>query len=253
MKILLTGHRGFIGQHLLGALQKNHSVSLYEWEDPVLPTVADHDWVVHCGAISSTTEQDIEKVMSQNVDFSIDLYEQCRYHSVNFQFSSSASVYGLRSVFNEDAAVDPRTPYAWSKYLVERHIQQVPPRDMLAQCFRYFNVYGPEGEEHKGTQASPFMQFKKQAEETGTVKLFDVSAQRDFVHVSKVVDTHVRFFDAPVSGVFNIGTGATKTFAEVAALYTNNVQIIPMPENLKHSYQKYTCADMTKTNNVLTN
>jgi ADP-L-glycero-D-manno-heptose 6-epimerase len=253
MKILLTGHRGFIGSHLLKALQKNHSVSLYEWSDPVLPDVAGHDWVVHTGAISSTTEQDVEKVMRQNVDFSIALYEQCRYHGVNFQFSSSASVYGLGSVFCEDAPVDPRTPYAWSKYLVERHIEQVPPRGMLAQCFRYFNVYGPEGEEHKGSQASPFMQFKKQAEETGTVQLFDISAQRDFVHVSQVVNTHVKFFGVPVSGTFNVGTGTTKSFAQVAALYTDNVQIIPMPENLKHSYQMYTCANMTKTNNVLTN
>jgi nucleoside-diphosphate-sugar epimerase len=97
------------------------------------------------------------------------------------------------------------------------------------------------------------MQFKKQAEETGTVQLFDISAQRDFVHVSQVVNTHVKFFGVPVSGTFNVGTGTTKSFAQVAALYTDNVQIIPMPENLKHSYQMYTCANMTKTNNVLTN
>ena len=252
MKILLTGHRGFIGSHLLRELQKEHTVSVHDWGDPE-PNVQGYDWVVHTGAISSTTERNVERVMQQNVDFSIDLYEQCRYHSVNFQFSSSASVYGLGSVFSEDAPVDPRTPYAWSKYLVERYIRRVPPRDMLAQCFRYFNVYGPEGEEHKGSQASPFMQFKKQAEQTGSVKLFDVDARRDFVHVSQVVDTHIRFFGAPVSGTFNVGTGTTKTFAEIAALYTDNVQIVPMPENLKNSYQMYTCADMTKTQSVLTN
>lgn len=252
MKILLTGHRGFIGQHLMYTLEQHHTLSLYDWGAPV-PDVQGHDWVIHVGAISSTTERDVEKIMRQNVDFSIDLYEQCRFHGVNFQFASSASVYGLGPTFSEDAPVDPRTPYAWSKYLVERHIQRVPPKHMVAQCFRYFNVYGPEGEEHKNSQASPFMQFKRQAEQTGSVKVFDVEAHRDFVHVSQVVDTHIKFFNVAQSGVFNIGTGTTKTFRDVAQLYTNNIVTVPMPKNLEHSYQIYTCADMTKTRNALTN
>jgi len=251
MKILLTGHRGFIGSRLLKALEPNHNVSVHEWGNSE-PHVRGQDWVIHVGAISSTTERDVEKIMQQNVDFSIDLYEQCRYHGVNFQFASSASVYGLGSTFVEDAPVDPRTPYAWSKYLVERHVRQVPPRNMLAQCFRYFNVYGPEGEEHKGTQASPFMQFKLQAQRTGSVNVFDVEAHRDFVPVSQVVDTHIRFFDVAQSGVFNVGTGTTMSFKDVARMYTNNINTVPMPKNLEHSYQIYTCADMTKTNNALT-
>lgn len=252
MKILLTGHRGFIGSHLLRRLKQHHALSLYEWGDPQ-PHVPGHDWVIHVGAISSTTERDVEKIMQQNVDFSVDLYEQCRYHGVNFQFSSSASIYGQGTDFRETAPPDPRTPYAWSKYLVERHIQQVPPKDMLAQCFRYFNVYGHEGEEHKGSQASPFMQFKKQAEETGSVNVFDVDARRDFVSVNQVVDTHIEFFGVAQSGIFNVGTGTTQTFRAIAELYTKNIVTVPMPKNLEHGYQIYTCADMTKTNAALTN
>lgn len=252
MKILLTGHRGFIGKHLMRTLEQHHTLTLYDWGDTI-PDVQGHDWVIHVGGISSTTERDVEKIMRQNVDFSIDLYEQCRFHGVNFQFASSASIYGLGQDFAETAPPDPKTPYAWSKYLVERHIQQVAPKDMVAQCFRYFNVYGPEGEEHKGSQASPFMQFKHQAEQTGCVKLFDVEAHRDFVPVSTVVDTHIRFFSVAQSGVFNVGTGTTKTFREIAELYTKNIQVVPMPKNLVHSYQTYTCANMTKTRLALTN
>ena len=252
MKILLTGYKGFIGGHLLRKLEKNHSMTLHEWGDPE-PRVQGHDWVIHVGAISSTTEQDVEKVMQQNVDFSIELYQQCRHHDINFQFSSSASIYGLGKSFAETDPPDPRTPYAWSKYLVERHIKQLKPKYMVAQCFRYFNVYGPQGEEHKGSQASPFMQFQQQARDTGTVKIFDIDARRDFVPVSRVVDTHVKFFNVSESGVFNVGTGTTKTFEEIAKIYTNHVEIVPMPINLKNSYQMYTCADMTKTQSMLTN
>ena len=54
-----------------------------------------------------------------------------------------------------------------------------------------------------------------------------------------------------------MGNGATRSFADIADdianLYQAEVQTIPMPENLKHSYQEYTCADMKKTWEVLGN
>ena len=158
MKILLTGHRGFIGSNLLQRLQQNHQVDTYEWSDGIRPGVIDYDWVIHIGAISSTTERDIEKIMRQNVDFTIDLFEECRTFGVGFQFASSASIYGLGIDFNEATAKpDPRNPYAWSKYLCERHIR-ADQRSIPTQVFRYFNVYGA-GEDHKGNQASPYTQF----------------------------------------------------------------------------------------------
>ena len=79
--------------------------------------------------------------------------------------------------------------------------------------------------------------------------------QRDFVHVSQVVDTHIKFFNVPESGVWNVGTGKTKSFQmvgeEIAKEYNVDIEYIPMPTNLKHSYQEYTCADMSKTYQML--
>ena len=110
MKILLTGHRGFIGSHMFRALEaQGHHVSTYDWGD-ILPSVMEQEWVIHMGAISSTTERDVEKVMAQNHDFTIQLYEACHTFGINFQYASSASVYGLVSTFREDAEPDPRTP-----------------------------------------------------------------------------------------------------------------------------------------------
>jgi len=252
MKILLTGHKGFIGSHMLKALQTHgHDVSVYDWGD-ILPSVMDQDWVIHMGAISATTERNVEKVMTQNYDFTVQLYEACHTFGVNFQYSSSASVYGLVSTFREDAELDPRTPYAWSKYLTERYIQQ-HPMGATTQIFRYFNVYGPEGEEHKGSQASPYAQFKRQAAETGRIQVFEGSDRflRDFVPVSRIVDTHLKFLTVKESGIWNVGTGHPRSFMDVAKEFDVPVTTIPMPEILKDSYQKYTCADMTKTQQTL--
>ena len=252
MKILLTGYKGFIGSHMFRALEAHgHHVAVYDWGE-ILPSVMEQDWVIHMGAISSTTERNIEKVMQQNVDFTQQLYQACHTFGVNFQYASSASVYGLVSTFREDAELDPRTPYAWSKYLTERYIQRHPmgPR---AQIFRYFNVYGPEGEEHKGSQASPYAQFKRQAKETGRIQVFEGSDRflRDFVPVSKIVDTHLKFLTVKESGIWNVGTGQPQSFMAVAEEFGVPITTVPMPDILKDSYQKYTCADMTRYNTTV--
>ena len=252
MKILLTGYKGFIGSHMFRALEKHgHHVSVYDWGE-ILPSVMEQDWVIHMGAISSTTERDVEKIMQQNVDFTEQLYEACHTFGINFQYSSSASVYGLVSTFREDAELDPRTPYAWSKYLTERYIQR-HPMGARTQMFRYFNVCGPEGEEHKGSQASPYAQFKRQAEQTGKIRVFEGSDKflRDFVPVSKIVETHLKFLDVKESGVWNVGTGQPRSFMAVAEEFGVPIETVPMPDILKDSYQKYTCADMTRYNTTL--
>lgn len=250
MKILLTGYKGFIGSHLLTALEKEgHNVDVYEWGE-ILPSVMEQDWVIHVGAISATTEKDIEKVLTQNYDFSVQLYNACKFYEVNFQYASSASVYGLNREFNEESPVDPRTPYAWSKYLFERYVKRHPANYSIAQGFRYFNVYG-SGEGHKGSQASPFTQFANQYKETGKVKLFTGSGTmlRDFVPVEQVVKTHLDFLKVKESGVWNVGTGTTKSFLDVAKSVApeSSFEFVSMPENLINSYQYYTCADMSKT------
>lgn len=253
MKILVTGSGGFIGGHMYHALA-SHDVRGMQWGDP-FPDVAGLDWVIHMGAISSTTERDIEKVMTQNLDFSCDLLDQCIRAGVNFQYASSASIYGQGSDFSETAPVDPRTPYAWSKYLFERYaLKRQTETSTRIQGFRYFNVYGA-GEEHKGGQASPFTQFGIQAETHGRIRLFRGSDGfcRDFVPVEKVVETHAKFFDVVESGIWNVGTGQVRSFEQIAMEFGVPIDYVDMPPALQHSYQSYTCADLSRLENTLKN
>jgi len=254
MKILVTGYKGFIGSNMVKMLDP-HTVTGLEWGEP-LPNITDFEWVIHMGAISSTIERDVNKVMTQNYDFSCHLLDMCLSRGVNFQYSSSASVYGLISDFNEDSPVDPKTPYAWSKYMFERYATKAygyaKDNNIKIQGFRYFNVYGP-GEEHKGNQASPFQQFRKQKEQNGVIKVFEKSDQylRDFVPVETVCQTHIDFFNVPESGIWNVGTGKPMSFLDVAKTFGAEITEIPMPDILKDSYQKYTCADMTKLHRTM--
>jgi ADP-L-glycero-D-manno-heptose 6-epimerase len=257
MKILVTGYRGFIGGHMLRRLEQlGHIVTTYEWGE-AWPRLTGLDWVMHLGAISSTTERDVEQVMKQNFDFSRDLLDACLEAAVNFQYASSASVYGWGTDFRETAPPDPRTPYAWSKWLFERHcgtmISRARQKQMMIQGFRYFNVYGPDGEAHKGTQASPFYQFQKQARELGHIRLFENSQnlRRDFIQVTEVIDLQLKFLQVSDSGIWNIGSGTSRSFRDIAETFGCEIVEIPMPDLLKSSYQTYTCADMTKTRKTL--
>lgn len=249
MKILITGYKGFIGQNITNALKNKHELSFYEWGNEP-PELEGLDWVIHLGAVTSTTETDVDKVMRQNHDFSCVMLMACQVAGVNLQYSSSASVYGPTLNFNEDAPVSPQSPYAWSKYLFDRHVKINRFDKIIVQGFRYFNVYGPH-EDHKGDQASPYYKFEKQAKETGVIKLFEGSEnfKRDFVPVETVVDVHEKFFNVKESGVWNVGTGKPRSFTEVAneiaKKYDAKIEYIPMPENIAKQYQAYTCADLT--------
>jgi ADP-L-glycero-D-manno-heptose 6-epimerase len=261
MKVLVTGHKGFIASNFLQSCPSEWEVVTYDWKDGPIEMFVDSlegfDWVVHMGAISSTTETNIDKIMDVNVKFTINLFEECIKHNVNFQWSSSASVYGTSaSAFREVNEVRPANLYAMSKYLIEEYITKRDPKNIIYQGFRYFNVFGP-GEDHKGDQASPMYKFEKQAKETGVIKLFENSDsyKRDFVHVDKVIDVHKRMMKVKNSGIWNVGTGHAISFQtvakKIAERYNAQIEYIPMPEELKAHYQRYTCADTTKLDNIL--
>lgn len=255
MKILITGHEGFIGKNLVNHLELSHDVFGYEWTIDGLPDVKDFDWVIHLGAISSTTERDIDKIMLQNYEFSKWLYNECNTKRVNFQYASSASVYGTNLNFEEDAPKQPQSYYAISKYLFDRWVMN-QKHNIIVQGFRYFNVYGPH-EDHKGNQASPVTKFFKQAKTSGLIKLFENSDQykRDFIYVGDCCNIHKFMLSTTQSGIFNIGTGTAVSFQEVANLiakrFNAKVEYIPMPDELKGQYQEYTCANIEKLSNIV--
>ena len=263
MRVFITGHKGFIGKNFIKTLPSEWCLSMFDIQDnpdarPTNFALEDRnlDAVIHLGAISSTTETNIQKVMDQNLSWSIELADICRKNDILFQFASSASVYGNSDmVMRESNTCRPLNIYAQSKYLFEQYLL-TQDKDFIWQAFRYFNVYGRH-EQHKGSQASPFTQFSKQAKETGVIKVFEGSEHyyRDFIHVDDVVDTHMKMLNKYQSGIFNVGSGKPRSFMDVAkdvaVAYNAEIETIPFPEHLKEHYQYYTCADTTKLDAIL--
>jgi len=256
MKVLVTGYKGFIGQNMVRYL-KNQNMEWvgYEWGERNY-NLNGIDRVIHLGAISNTTYSDVRQLLIQNYYFTETLINDCNRKGIPIQMASSASVYGIdNTTFKESDFPAPRNHYAWSKYLVEEFCN-THTFDIPVQVFRYFNVHGPM-EDHKGDQASPHHKFRKQAMEKGVITLFEHSEnyKRDFIHVDTICSLHSRFFNVPLSGIWNFGTGVDTSFQDVADSisleYNAIIEFVPMPPVLKSSYQAFTKADMTLTNNTL--
>jgi ADP-L-glycero-D-manno-heptose 6-epimerase len=254
MRILITGYKGFIGQNMVKALS-DHELDLCDLGDEY--SLYGIDQVIHLGAISDTRCDDWSALRKQNVGYSITLMERCQKYSIPLQIASSASVYGPHNTtFKETDLVAPANLYAKSKAFVEGYFHDMRPESPV-QIFRYFNVYG-DHEDHKGDQASPFHKFREQAK-TGVIKIFEGSDEfkRDFIHVDEVISIHKKFFNVTKSGIWNVGTGKAISFAEVAHLASieipAKIETIPMPEDLKSGYQKFTQADLTKIKATLKN
>jgi ADP-L-glycero-D-manno-heptose 6-epimerase len=224
--------------------------------------------VFHQGACAVTTEWDGRFMMDTNYRYSVELYEHCRANDVPLIYASSAAVYGASTEFDEGnpAAERPLNVYGYSKLLfdnyvrrrrAERRARSSKKRSAPVVGLRYFNVYGP-GEAHKGAMASVAFHLHGQVAQTGHARLFEGSGgyaageqRRDFVHVGDVVDVNLWFYERRrVSGIFNVGTGASSTFNDVANAVIawhgrGAVRYIPFPDELTSRYQSFTEADIT--------
>lgn len=223
--------------------------------------------IFHQGACAVTTEWDGRFMMETNYRYSVELFEYCLANGVPLIYASSAAVYGASSVFeeNDSAAERPLNVYGYSKLLFDAYVRRRQAerrgrrrkRRAPVVGLRYFNVYGPR-EAHKGAMASVAYHLNGQVAATGEARLFEGSdgyaageQRRDFVHVGDVVDVNLWFYERrTISGVFNVGTGASATFNDVANAIIawhgkGKVRYIPFPEELKSRYQSFTEADIT--------
>lgn len=224
--------------------------------------------VFHLGACSSTTETDWEFLAENNVGYTQSLWTWCAAAGVPLLYASSAATYGDGSRGFSDRTppteLEPLNLYGKSKNDFDAwalaEIAAGRPRPPVWAGLKFFNVYGPR-ETHKGKMASVVWHARRQILETGEVRLFrsndpaypDGGQSRDFVFVEDCVDHMLWLRSNPdASGVYNSGTGTSRTFLDLAlAVFAAlgrepRVRFVDMPPELGKQYQNYTRADVTK-------
>lgn len=220
--------------------------------------------VFHLGACSSTTETSVEYLNDNNLLYTQQLCEWSLANNARFIYASSAATYGDGKLGYSDSddltpKLKPLNLYGQSKQNFDIWAMNHGLLDKITGL-KYFNVYGPH-ENHKESMRSLVNKAYSQILETGKLKLFkshkdgweDGKQERDFVYVKDAVDVTLFFHDNPdKSGLFNCGTGITRTWLDLAnATFAAmnlqpNIKFIDMPESIRDKYQYHTKADTNK-------
>ncbi|MAZ76558.1 MAG: ADP-glyceromanno-heptose 6-epimerase [Micavibrio sp.] len=228
--------------------------------------------IFHMGAISATTERDADIIVETNVVLSRRLWKWCGKHKKRMIYASSAATYGDGQAGFDDVQTSeglkellPLNAYGWSKHVFDRRVARVlmtksEPIPPQWAGLKFFNVYGPN-EYHKEDQMSVICKLYPQVRAGAAAKLFksyhpdyeDGGQLRDFVYVKDIVDVMIWLYENPdKSGLFNVGTGAARSFKALAeatfaaAGDEPRIQYMEMPDSLKPKYQYYTQAEMKK-------
>ena len=287
--IVVTGSNGFIGSNLIKGLNKIGYKNIIAVDDQNNPELNEN--IIHCeiqdyldidefflllqknkfdgtklksifhqGACSNTMEWDAEYLYKNNFLYSKELLNLSIKSDTPLIYASSASVYGSGNVFEESIENEnPINLYAYSKFKFDQLVRQTLAENATQIVgLRYFNVYGPR-EQHKGSMASVAYHLHKQLKDNDSIKLFkgsdgydDGEQRRDFIYIDDIVKVNLWFMEnKKISGIFNLGTGKSRAFNDVAQAVINwnkkgRIEYIDFPEKLKGSYQSFTEADISK-------
>ncbi|OOG63080.1 ADP-glyceromanno-heptose 6-epimerase [Sinorhizobium sp. A49] len=295
---LITGGAGFIGSNIAAALDEcGDDIVIVDWLGTsdfkwrniakrriraivrpeeciefVEENAADVSGIFHMGAISATTETDVDLIVRSNINLSSALWAAAAKYGIPFVYASSAATYGDGSLgfqdrFDEEylSQLRPLNAYGWSKHVFDRmvlaSIKRGEPAPPVWAGLKFFNVYGPN-EYHKGSQRSVAVQLHTQIRADARARLFrsdnpdyaDGGQLRDFVWVGDCVEVALWLMKAgePQSGLYNVGSGEARSFRDKAEIIFRNVgapveiEYVDLPKNLQGKYQYYTCAPLEK-------
>jgi nucleoside-diphosphate-sugar epimerase len=236
MRVLVTGHRGYIGALLVPMLRESgHEVRGFDSDlfdactfvgpmldidslrkdirDAEQADVAGYDAIIHLAALSNDPLGDYRPALTEQINLraSLRVATLAKHAGVRrFLFASSCSNYGKAGdgFLDEDAALNPVTPYGISKVMVEEGLSQLADDSFSPVYLRASTAYG----------VSPRLRFDlvlnnltAWAYTTGHVYLkSDGTPWRPIVHVEDICRAYLAALEAPIERVhdraFNVGT-----------------------------------------------
>jgi len=255
MRIFVTGHKGYIGAHVVDVLkQDGHVVTgcdlgLFDgcaWEEVVKPDrelnkdvramtakeLEGHDCVMHLAAISNDPmgEMNAKLTFDINRDASVRLAKLAKQAGVpRFLFAGSCSVYGQGKKLDLDETdpLNPLTAYAKSKIETEQQVSQLADEHFTPAYLRNATAYG----------YSPMLRIDLvvnnllgSALAYGQIRIMsDGSPWRPLIHCRDIARAFLAFAKAPKERVHNkaINVGANSENYRVRDVADQVKRLVP--------------------------
>lgn len=222
MTIIITGANGFIGRHLLSALdvEKTATIVLDQNICESLDDIEKADVVVHLAAKSQSASSNTnEKTLYEtNIQGTLNILEYCRKQTAKMVFISTSGVYKSESTesIKETDSIYPQSPYSRSKLMGEKLCRAYAEIfNVNSVILRLFNVYGPN---QNVDYLIPYIISNLLAGTPLTLK--NPQSIRDFIYISDVAAAIIAATNHNQSGchIYNIGSGQMCTVGDVTTV-----------------------------------
>ncbi len=238
MKILITGHAGFVGRHFVNALQE-HELTLIDKRVNMTAqkyfntSYSDYpfDMVIHCAAmVGGRAKIDGDPLaIAENLAIDSDMFRWVIRRKIPrvIYFSSSAAYptwmqdEPTARLWEGDIDLErprrdvgiPDQTYGWAKLTGELLAKHAADSRSRVHIFRPFSGYGEDQD-----LDYPFPSFIDRAKRRcDPFEIWgDGTQTRDFIHIDDIVGAVLKAVEEDVEGPVNLGWGRSTSFNDLA-------------------------------------
>lgn len=229
MKIVVSGHKGFLGSNLLSALKGEYDFVGLDIADFSRPEVVENSFdgaevLIHLAGLSSIAECEKDVYSAYKVNVALTGYLVDTFYKINPNgrviFASTGQVYDSQAPLplTEKSPVNPTSTYARTKLTAESVVQNLASTYKAASTIlRFFNIA------HKTQRpvfflSSVYEQIQNSKDQKVTINVGNIDVERDFSSIQDIIrvfDCCLKNVPSEKNEIINVSSGVPKSLRNI--------------------------------------